>query len=180
MARHFGKRNALGCFRVAHYAAGIVVGNKTLRDHIEEADRNQEENSANHDRQRAVLEDNLQGPAIAAHQPLVSSLRLLPPPGWTERGHLARILLPSSAPFCWDGGRPVHILITSAFLHGGATAPFAFVIAASMSYRLQQTTAQHRGQAQRYKTRNQNRYTDRDRELPKEPAENSTEKQHRN
>src|SRR5258708_24385461 len=90
MTGHLCERDALRGFRIPDNAAGIVVGNKALGNHIEEADRHYEERATNQHCQRAMLEDYLQSPTITAHQPLVTALSLLPPLP-RERGHPVRI-----------------------------------------------------------------------------------------
>src|SRR6266550_1087613 len=114
MTRHLFERDALRGFRVADDAAGIVVRNKALGDHIEEANRHQEEAAANQHGQRAMLEDYLQSPTIAAHQPLVTALSLLPP-----------------LTLCWERGRPVRIFTRRALPDGRATAPLFLFAAVS-------------------------------------------------
>src|ERR1700674_3940159 len=79
MPRHFFERNSFGGFGVANDAAGVVLRNKALGDYIKKRDRYQEQHAANQHRQRAVLEHELQSPAITAHQPIVNALAGLPP-----------------------------------------------------------------------------------------------------
>ena len=67
MTRHLFERDAFRSFRIADDAAGIVVRNKAFGDHIEEANRHQEERATNQNCQRAMLKDDLQSPTITAH-----------------------------------------------------------------------------------------------------------------
>src|SRR5437764_180009 len=78
MPRHFSKGNAFGGFRVADNLAGIVVGDETLRNDVEKRNRNQKQHAANCQRQAAILQSNLQGPAISPDQPIIAALGSLP------------------------------------------------------------------------------------------------------
>ncbi len=170
MPRHFFERNSLRRFRVANDAAGVVVRNKALGNYVEERDRYQEEHAANQHRQRAVLEHELQGPAIAAHQPIVNALARLPPLATLcrGRGHPARIFITLGA----LPHRPTPAGLPGRGPRSRATAP--------MANRLQQAAAKHRRQTQGDKSRNQNRDADRDCEFAKQASQDSAQKQHRN
>src|SRR6266404_5212382 len=123
-----------------------------------------------------MLEDDLQSPTIAADQPIVSALRLLPPLSLLERGHPARILLLKGA----LPDRPTPAGLPGWGPRGWATAPIIVWIISSVSDRFQETAAKHWGQTQRNETRNQNRDTDGDRKLAKQSSENAAQKEHRN
>src|SRR5882724_3175344 len=98
MPRHFSKRNAFGSFRVADNLAGIVVGNETLRNNVEERNRNQKQHPANRQRQSAVLQSNLQRPAISTDQPFIAALGNLPELSMLDRTRSAGILARISRP----------------------------------------------------------------------------------
>src|SRR5437763_13244570 len=87
MPRHLSKGNAFGSFRVADNLAGIVVGDETLRNDVEERNRNQKQHAANCQRQSAILQSNLQRPAISPDQPIIAAFGRLPELSVLERRH---------------------------------------------------------------------------------------------
>ena len=95
MPRHLFEGNAFGGFGVTDYAAGVIVGDEAFRNNVEKQNRDGKENGANQNRERAMLEHQLQRPAITAQQPVVSPLGFLIPLASLvlDRGHPARIFL---------------------------------------------------------------------------------------
>src|SRR5436853_301416 len=79
MPRHLVERDTFSSFGVTNDAARIVVGNETFGNYIKEEDGDDEQNSADQDRERTMLQRELQRPAITSDQPFVSVLGLLPP-----------------------------------------------------------------------------------------------------
>src|SRR6266704_4501197 len=162
MPRHFFERDAFGGFRITDNLTRVVVGDEAFRDQVKEHDGYGKQNSADHDRERAMLQHHLKRPAIATNQPFVGLLSLLPPGSFggfdsiTFLSRLDRVFLLRLA-----GRQRLKVMIVSM-----------------SSNHFQQPAAKHRRQAQRYKARHQNGNADGDCEFTKQPAENSTQKQH--
>src|SRR5258708_12923167 len=111
-----------------------------------------------------MLEDDLQGPTIAADQPIVSALRLLPPLSLCrERGRPVRIFLGRGA----LPDRPTPAGLPGWGPRGRATAPIIVWISSSVSDRFQETAAKHWGKTHRNETPHQPRSPDDYRNPPK-------------
>src|SRR5689334_23119363 len=138
MPGHFIERNSFGGFGVADDLPRVVVWNEAFRNDVEQCNGHEKEHAADSERQRPVLERDLESPTIATDEPFITALSRLPEFSMLERRNL------------WS----THVVSADRV---GRRIAFS-----TMTKRFKNSAAQHWSKTERYKARNQNRDADRD------------------